>query len=82
MRRNAGLTNGLIVSEAVMMRLSKVMGRHHGIILLYEAAQRRSRRHPVSARHQEHPSCRNGTMAALDGALAVEDYTGDPASRR
>lgn len=39
MRRNLGLTRGLIVSEAVMMRLAPRLGRHHAHRLLYEAAQ-------------------------------------------
>jgi adenylosuccinate lyase/3-carboxy-cis,cis-muconate cycloisomerase len=40
MRRNLELTKGLIVSEAVMMRLTKLMGRHQAHHLLYQAAQR------------------------------------------
>jgi 3-carboxy-cis,cis-muconate cycloisomerase len=40
MSKNAGITNGLIVSEAAMMQLSDRIGRHHAHHLLYEAAQR------------------------------------------
>jgi len=40
MLRNLDLTNGLIASEAVMMRLASVMGRHEAHHVLYEAAQR------------------------------------------
>ncbi|WP_235504056.1 MULTISPECIES: class-II fumarase/aspartase family protein [unclassified Acidovorax] len=40
MARNLGLTQGLIASEAVMMRLTQRMGRHEAHRLLYAAAQR------------------------------------------
>lgn len=40
MRRNLDVSNGLIASEAVMMRLSNKLGRHHAHHLLYDAAQR------------------------------------------
>jgi len=40
MRRNLALSKGLIASEAVMMRLTRLMGRHEAHRLLYEAAQR------------------------------------------
>lgn len=40
MRRNLGLSKGLIASEAVMMRLTELMGRHEAHALLYDAAQR------------------------------------------
>lgn len=40
MHRNLGLTQGLIASEAAMMRLTRQMGRHEAHHLLYEAAQR------------------------------------------
>jgi 3-carboxy-cis,cis-muconate cycloisomerase len=39
MRRNLALTGGLIASEAVMMTLTRRMGRHQAHHLLYEAAQ-------------------------------------------
>ncbi len=40
MGRNLALTQGLIASEAVMMRLTRTMGRHEAHRLLYAAAQR------------------------------------------
>lgn len=40
MRRNLTLSKGLITSEAVMMRLTPLMGRHEAHRLLYAAAQR------------------------------------------
>ena len=40
MRRNLAVSKGLIASEAVMMRLTRLMGRHEAHRLLYEAAQR------------------------------------------
>lgn len=40
MARNLEMTHGLIASEAAMMRLTDLMGRHQAHQLLYEAAQR------------------------------------------
>ncbi len=40
MRRNLALTHGLIASEAAMMWLTRLMGRHEAHRLLYDAAQR------------------------------------------
>ncbi|SDO18347.1 3-carboxy-cis,cis-muconate cycloisomerase [Rhodoferax sp. OV413] len=40
MRLNLELSQGLIASEAVMMRLTALMGRHEAHHLLYDAAQR------------------------------------------
>jgi 3-carboxy-cis,cis-muconate cycloisomerase len=81
MRRNAGLTNGLIVSEAVMMRLTETMGRHHAHHLVYEAAQRAiSEGVPFLQAIQEHPLLREkGTPATLAQALAVDSYIGESA---
>jgi len=39
MARNLELTQGLIMSEAAMMQLSPMIGRHKAHHLLYEAAQ-------------------------------------------
>jgi adenylosuccinate lyase/3-carboxy-cis,cis-muconate cycloisomerase len=39
MQRNLRLTQGLINAEALMMRLSPVIGRHEAHRLVYEAAQ-------------------------------------------
>ncbi len=62
MRRNLDLSNGLIASEAVMMRLTQLMGRHEAHQLLYEAAQRSQSdgvpfitsivEHPLFAKHE------------------------------
>ena len=62
MRRNLDLSNGLIASEAVMMRLTQLMGRHEAHHLLYEAAQRSQSdgvpfmttivQHPLFAKHE------------------------------
>ena len=40
MRHNLGRTDGLISSEAVMMRLTPLIGRHTAHRVLYDAAQR------------------------------------------
>lgn len=56
MRRNLDLSNGLIASEAVMMRLTRLMGRHQAHQLLYEAAQRsRAEAVPFMMAISEHP---------------------------
>ena len=56
MRRNLDMTGGLIVSEAVMMRLTSLMGRHEAHHVLYEAAQRaQSERMPFATALREHP---------------------------
>ena len=56
MRRNLGISKGLIASEAVMMRLTKMMGRHEAHRILYEAAQRsQSEGLPFIATLREHP---------------------------
>lgn len=56
MRRNLGLSNGLIAAEAVMMRLTSLMGRHEAHRLLYEAAQRsQSDGVPFMTAISEHP---------------------------
>ncbi len=62
MQRNLGLSNGLIASEAMMMRLTGLMGRHEAHRLLYDAAQRTVadgvpfmtaiREHPMLAAHE------------------------------
>ncbi len=39
MRRNLDLTDGLIMSEAVMLRLGEVIGRQEAHDVVYEAAQ-------------------------------------------
>ena len=80
MRRNAELTNGLIVSEAVMMRLTATMGRHHAHHLLYEAAQRAiAEAIPFREAIREHPLLREHRLPPgfLDEALSLDNYTGE-----
>jgi 3-carboxy-cis,cis-muconate cycloisomerase len=81
MDRNARLTNGLIVSEAVMMHLTESMGRHQAHHLLYEAAQCAiTEGVPFLEVLREHLLARGqGLPAGLDQALAVERYTGESA---
>lgn len=56
MRRNLGLSNGLIAAEAVMMRLTELMGRHEAHHLLYDAAQRAvTEKVPFMTAIREHP---------------------------
>ena len=43
MAANLELTRGQILSEAIMMRLSASLGRHHAHEMLYDAAQRATR---------------------------------------
>lgn len=80
MKRNAGLTNGLIVSEAVMMRLTEAMGRHRAHHLLYEAAQRAiSEGVPFLRSIREHPlmSAAAFPPGFFEDALEVENYVGE-----
>lgn len=79
MRRNAGLTNGLIVSEAVMMTLSQLMGRHHAHLLVYAAAQRSiSEGLSFLDAIREHPRLRShGLPAGFEKTLAIDAYVGE-----
>lgn len=62
MPRNLDLSNGLVATEALMMRLAQSTERHEAHQLLYEAAQRSQsegipyvaaiEQHPLLARHQ------------------------------
>lgn len=82
MQRNLALSKGLINAEAVMMELTRVMGRHQAHRLLYEAAQRcvtdgtpflaSIAQHPLA---QAHPS-----IGDLSSALAPEAYLGESAA--
>lgn len=73
MRRNADITNGLIVSEAAMMQLSDSIGRHHAHHLLYEAAQRSVMESvPFTHAIANHPEMQGRDMVTLD----VDGYTG------
>ena len=79
MRRNLELTNGLIASEAAMMRLTQSMGRHEAHQLLYEAAQRAQSdglpfltciaEHPLFAQHALPPD--------LAQSLVASNYVGE-----
>jgi len=79
MERNARLTNGLIVSEAVMMRLTECMGRHDAHHLLYEAAQGAITDNvPFLGVVHERLSARGQSIPAeLDRALDLENYVGE-----
>lgn len=80
MARNLALSNGLIVSEAVMMRLSDALGRHHAHHLLYEAAQRTvSEGVPFLQAIREHPALQGTTLDAMALDLDPTRYCGDAA---
>ena len=73
MRRNAEITNGLIVSEAAMMQLSHRIGRHKAHHLLYEAAQRSVMENvPFTTAIADHPEMQGQDTVTLD----VTGYTG------
>jgi 3-carboxy-cis,cis-muconate cycloisomerase len=82
MRRNLDLTQGLIASEAAMMRLTRLMGRHEAHRLLYEAAQRsQSDGVPFLAAIGEHPlMAAHGLPPDLATALDPGAYVGDSAA--
>ena len=79
MRRNLDLSNGLIASEAVMMRLTQRMGRHEAHQLLYEAAQRaQSDGVPFVTTLREHPLLASqGLSPDLERSLDASAYVGD-----
>jgi 3-carboxy-cis,cis-muconate cycloisomerase len=82
MRRNLALSKGLIASEAVMMRLTRLMGRHEAHRLLYDAAQRsQSEGVPFMAAIGEHPMF-EGRALPQDLALALDPsaYVGESVS--
>jgi 3-carboxy-cis,cis-muconate cycloisomerase len=71
MHRNLALTGGLIASEAVMMTLTRRMGRHQAHHLLYEAAQQaQTEGRPFQQVLREH--------LAVPGALHGEMPSGTP----
>jgi adenylosuccinate lyase/3-carboxy-cis,cis-muconate cycloisomerase len=78
MRRNLELTNGLIASEAVMMRLTSWMGRHQAHHLLYEAAQRSvTEKIPILEAIRQHPMLANRELPADFGrSLEPSAYVG------
>jgi adenylosuccinate lyase len=78
MRKNLELTSGLIASEAVMMRLTSIIGRHEAHHLLYDAAQRtHSEGVPFIAAIMAHPLLAMRTLPDdLIGSLEASAYTG------
>lgn len=81
MDRNARLTNGLIVSEAAMMRLTETMGRHEAHQFVYEAAQCSiSGGVPLLDVLRERLLARGKALpAGFEQSLAVEHYVGESA---
>ena len=79
MQHNLDLSNGLIASEAVMMRLTKLMGRHEAHQLLYEAAQRsQSDGVPFMTTISEHPLfAKHELPQDLAQALVASAYVGE-----
>jgi len=80
MKRNAEMTHGLIVSEAVMMRLTETTGRHQAHHLLYEAAQRAiTEGIPFLKAIHEHPLLKSRGLPSslLDEALTIDNYIGE-----
>ncbi|WP_457279306.1 class-II fumarase/aspartase family protein [Polaromonas sp. P5_D5] len=82
MRHNLELSNGLIASEAVMMRLTRLMGRHEAHKVLYEAAQRsQSEGVPFITSISEHPMfAKHGLPEGLALALVASNYVGESAA--
>ena len=82
MQRNLGLTQGLIASEAVMMRLTALMGRHEAHHLLYEAAQRsQSEGVALMQALREHPLLAQREIPEdLASALDPAAYVGESAA--
>lgn len=82
MRRNLGLTRGLINSEAAMMRLTATMGRHEAHRILYDAAQRAvSDGVDLATALREHALLADLPPSAdLDGALDPGAYVGQSAT--
>ncbi len=79
MRRNLGLSKGLIASEAVMMRLTGLMGRHEAHHLLYDAAQRTvAEGVPFMTAITAHPMLAKRELPAdLAQSLEASAYTGE-----
>jgi adenylosuccinate lyase/3-carboxy-cis,cis-muconate cycloisomerase len=82
MQRNLAATKGLINAEAVMMELTKVMGRHQAHKLLLEAALRtQAEGVPFLASIVEHPlAAAHPSAARLAAALVPDTYVGDSAA--
>lgn len=79
MRRNLELSQGLIASEAVMMRLSGIIGRHQAHRLLYEATQRTlSEGVPFMRAIVDHPLLAGHELpAGLAQSLEAAAYVGE-----
>lgn len=81
MQRNLGLTRGLIASEAVMMALTRTMGRHEAHRLLYDAAQHaQTERRPFAESIAEHPLfVQRAGQLDLHQSLDPQAYVGQSA---
>lgn len=78
MRRNLDISNGLIAAEAVMMRLSGTMGRHHAHHLLYDAARRTvAEGTPFLVAIEEHEAMKAAGDAVPDLDLDPTNYLGE-----
>lgn len=73
MAANLDLTRGQILSEAIMMRLSASLGRHHAHEMLYEAAQRATEDNVSLADAIGQRDRRSGELAA---SIMPEEYLG------
>ena len=73
MAANLELTRGQILSEAIMMRLSASLGRHHAHEMLYDAAQRATRDGLSLADAIGQRDHRSGELAA---SIMPEEYLG------
>lgn len=82
MLHNLGITKGLIASEAAMMQLTKVMGRHEAHHLLYEAVHRTFNENvSFGSAIKEHPLLQSIELpAAVLNALNPALYVGESAS--
>ena len=81
MRRNLDLTGGLITSEAVMMKLTRRMGRHQAHHLLYEVAQQaQSEGRPFKEVLEAHAGIGGKLPEDLQQALEPASYIGESAA--
>jgi 3-carboxy-cis,cis-muconate cycloisomerase len=78
MRRNLGLSGGLIMAEAVMLRLGATIGRQRAHDLVYDAAQAAATtRRPFRELLAEDDTVRARlTPEEIDALLDPEQYTG------
>jgi adenylosuccinate lyase/3-carboxy-cis,cis-muconate cycloisomerase len=78
MARNVAISNGLISSEAVMMRLTKDMGRHRAHHLLYEAAQTSVKNGMnFTEALKSHEGITHLASSEIDALTNPAEYTGD-----